>query len=196
MALPPRGDVRRPMHLAVRSMWVFGSVLLLVGLCGIGGSLFSLAGGATVPPHIGLLQLLGATFYWLPGVLFIVFAVYLQRRQFWAVVGGMVVACVELLLLLMGLAVLLVFHFAPHSDLPRAFLIVIGVMAVAAAALAQLVYHLARSFQAIREPPYGKEQHGFEPVMAVRVSGQPAPANLPIEPGVIAANTDATSPPR
>ena len=196
MALPPRGDVRRPMHLAIRSMWVLGGLLLLVGLCGLGMSFFSLAGSGPMPPRIGFLQLIGSAFYWVPGVLYIVFAVYIKRRQFWAVVGGLVLACVQLLFFLMGLAVMLVFYFAPHSDLPLPFLIVIGLIALVAGALAQLAYHLARSFQAIREPPYGPDEHGFEPVMAVPAFGQPAPANLPIEPGVTAGDSDATSPPR
>ena len=40
MALPPRGDPRRPLHLAVRSMWVLGVMLVLLGLCGSGASLY------------------------------------------------------------------------------------------------------------------------------------------------------------
>lgn len=196
MALPPRGDLRRRMHLAIRSMWVLGSLLLLIGLCGIGGSLFSLAGRSPVPPGVGVMQLVGSTIYWAPGVLYVVFAVYLKRRQLWAVVGGLILASIQFLFLLTGLVVMIAIYFSPDSSLPPPFLIAVGVMALFVLALAQLVYYLARSFQAIREPPYGREEHGFEPVMAVSAFDQPAAGNLPIQPGATAGDSDATSPPR
>jgi hypothetical protein len=96
---------------------------------------------------------------------------------------------------LVGVVAMLVFSFAPNSDMPTPFLIGVGVMAVVVLALAQLVYHLARSFQAIREPPYGRDERGFEPVMATPAMNQPAASNQPIEPGASGAPSDATSPP-
>jgi hypothetical protein len=171
------------MHLAIRSMWVLGSLLLLLGLCGTGGSLMVMTRGGGAPLSFVIGQIVAAMFYWVPGVAYGVFAIYLKQRRFWAVIGGIIVASLQGLFLLMGFIVLVVFYFAPHSDLPRPFSIVLGVMALFLAALAQLVYHLARSFQALKEPPYGREERGFEPIGVRSVVVEPAPGNVPIERG-------------
>jgi hypothetical protein len=184
------------MHLAIRAMWVLGILLVVLGVCGMGGSLMLVTRGGA-PGGMLVFQFLGAMFYWVPGIAYIACAIYLKRRRFWAVIAGLVVASVQFLFLLTGFVGLLVVYLLPHSDLPRAFAVVIGVLALFALALAQLVYYLARSFQAIQEPPYGREEHGFEPIVVGPAVLEPAPRNLPIEAGVSpAGDSDASSPPR
>ena len=195
MALPPRGDLRRPMHLAIRSMWILGGLLVALGICGTGGGLLVAQRGG-LPPGMAVMQMIGALFYLVPGVLYIVFALYLKQRQFWAVIAGLVLASGQLLFVLFGFVASLVMYFVPNSGLPPPFLIAIGVMGLFALALAQLVYHLARSFQAIREPPYGKEERGFEPVGVHPAWVQPAPGNQPIVTGTTRpGDSDAAPPP-
>jgi hypothetical protein len=184
------------MHLAVRSMWLLGGLLVALGMCGTGGGLF-LARRGGLPRGMAVMQMIGALFYLVPGVLYIVFAIYVKQRQFWAVIAGLVLAAAQFLFLLVGFVATLVMYFLPDSDLPRPFLVVIGVMGLFTLALAQLVYHLARSFQAIQLPPYGKDERGFEPVGVHPVLVQPVPENQPIVTGTTRpGDSDAASPPR
>ena len=49
-------------------------------------------------------------------------------------------------------------------------------------ALGQLVYHLARSFEGIKHPPYGQEFRGFEPLPVAQVMGPAAPPQRSADP--------------
>ena len=157
MPIPPRGDPRRPLQLAIRSMRLLGGILLLFSTCATAP--FFLRGGR--PGGVPWVALIGMLFYLAPGICFIVFAVFLARRQFWAVVASLCLASASCLLMLGALAFFVT--FALRDDFQPILLVPLGVIALIVVALGQLIYHLARSFEAIRivEP----QERGFEPIM-------------------------------
>lgn len=144
MPLPPKGDPRRGLHLAIRWMRVLGGLLLLfaTGACIVGA--------------------LTALLYLLPvGLCFIVLPIYLRRRQFWAVVASTCLASVASLVPLLALVKLVLFF--DSQPFHSAMLIPLGVLLLMLLGFAQLIYHLSRSFDAIKylEPAV----RGFEPIM-------------------------------
>jgi len=161
MALPPKGDPRRPLHLAVRSMRLLGGILLLFTSCmalSVGMTLIRLGPKMLTSP----LMFIGMLLYFVPGVCFFVFAHYLKRRQAWAVVASICLAGVGCLFMLIGLFGLAVISTS-QSRGGAPMLIPAGIMLLILAALGQLIYHLARSFEAIKYMP--PEERGFEPIM-------------------------------
>ena len=167
MALPPKGDPRRPLHLAIRSTRVLGVVLLLFGTCAFFPYMMSVsrvgAAPGAVPPAWTLIMV--AMFYFVPGTLFLVFAIFLGRRQLWAVVSALVLSSlmeIFFLLGLFGLAVTGLSSFGRGNQV--AFAIAVAVMVLFCLAVGQLIYHLAKSFEAIKHPPFGQEIRGFEPL--------------------------------
>ena len=188
MALPPRGDPRRPLHLAIRSLRALGIVLLLFGTCTLVPMMMMMtrtgAGRGVVGP--AWIMVLGSFFYAVPGALFVVFSVYLGRHRFWAVVGALIVSSVVGLFLLLGsvsvLVVVLTRTGAPRDTTPIAVVAVIFLLFVAA--IGQLIYHLAKSFEAIKHPPFGQEFRGFEPIALQ--PAMPLPPQHQAGPGFIA----------
>jgi len=170
MALPPRGDPRRPLHLAIRSTRVLAILFLLFGTCAFIPMLMQ--GG--MPRRGGLfLGVSDLLFYIGPGAAYLVFSLFLRQRQFWAVVAALVLASIQLILTLFFAGALLIATLRqPNSSIS---LIAGGMVALVILALGQLIYHLALSFEAIK---YGsvEQQHGFEPLMV-------QPVDLPAPPG-------------
>lgn len=166
MALPPKGSPQRPLHLAIRSTRLLGIVFLVFAGCGT-MPMFYMArggGGGGMPTWYGLSMMAGLLLlYFAPGALYLVCAVFMRRRRTWAVVVAMVVAGMQLLFLLVGLIALIVTQ--PMRETPAIF-IPLGVMALLIVALGQLEYHLARSFEAIRQSPVDV-QRGFEPLPVI-----------------------------
>jgi hypothetical protein len=161
MPIPPRGDPRRPLHLAIRSMRLLGGILVLFATCATVPFVIRAGTGRTAPPWAMLIVL---AFYLVPGAGFIVLSIYLARRQAWAVVASICLASMALLVILLALLGLAMFAFGPHADFELVLLVPLSVTLLIAAALGQLIYHLAKSFEAIRiaEP----QERGFEPIMA------------------------------
>ena len=168
MAIPPRGDPRRPLHLAVRSTRLLGIIFLLFGSCAsipflirgagsMGGGMLS---AATLFVYVG------------PGAVYLVTAIYLKCRQFWAVVVGLAMASIQAIFVLLAVTFILIATVRQpaisFSLIPMAVLIFIVLV------LGQLIYHLARSFDAIKYAPV-EEQHGFEPLMAQQVEPPAVP---------------------
>lgn len=159
MALPPKGDLRRPLHLAIRSMRLLGIVFITLGMLGILPIVW-----------IGW-QMLGAVwlffivvvlmFYVGPGILYIVCAIYLKRRRTWAVVMAIVIASLHLLLVLAAIISILISIASTGNN---SLWIAAGILALFIMAFAQLIYHLSRSFESLKCPPM-EEQRGFEPVL-------------------------------
>lgn len=163
MALPPKGDPRRPLHLAVRSLRVLGVILVLFSLCTLGPTtLPMLRSGRGGPGNFPVFLVLAVLVYLVPGVLYLVFSIFLARRERWAVIGGLVLASVHGALSLLALVSMAL--VAATGQVPGPAVIPLVVMALVVVALAQLIYHLARSFEAIRYPPFGVEERGFEPL--------------------------------
>jgi len=166
MAIPPRGDPRRPLHLAVRSTRLLGILFLLIGTL---MSSLTLRGG--IPGRRGMvLTALLLLFYIGPGVVYLVTAIFLARRRFWAVVVGLVLASLQSLFVLFAIGSILI-DIMRHPSRSVAMIPMV-VMIFVILALAQLIYHLSRSFEAIRYAPV-EDQHGFEPVMAKAVEAPP-----------------------
>ncbi len=116
---------------------------------------------------LGSIQLvMGIMFYVIPGIAYLLLAMYLRRRQFWAVVASLVLASIQFLLTLATTIVLVA--FALNEEMPPVPLYIMGaVTGLVCLALAQLIYHLALSFEAIKHVP-PEEQRGFEPLMPTR----------------------------
>jgi drug/metabolite transporter (DMT)-like permease len=97
MALPPKDDPRRPLHLAIRSTRLLGVVLLVFGTCAFGPYMMAISratrrGGPTgMPPAWTVLMV--ALIYFVPGAGFLILSIFLGRRQKWAVVSALVLSC-------------------------------------------------------------------------------------------------------
>ena len=91
MALPPKGDPRRPMHLAIRSCQGLGALFII--LSGLFGAACFLGGRGPATRVILVMFLLVGV----PGVLYVLTAVFMKRRQLWAVILGLVVSSVNAL---------------------------------------------------------------------------------------------------
>jgi hypothetical protein len=160
MAIPPRGDPRRPLHLAVRSTRVLAIIFLLFGTC---ASIPMLIQGA-LPMRGRMFLNLGVFIVYVgPGVVYFVTAIYMKRRQFWAVILALVMASIQLLFALLGISVLLIAEMRRPAS---------SVAMIPAGVLIFVI--LALSFNAIRYTPV-EEQHGFEPLMAQAVESPTAP---------------------
>ena len=186
MPLPPRGDPRRPLHLAIRSTRLLGGLFVVIGLLALGlPMLYMFRGGGAGPMAITLA--VGAMAYLVPGIAYILCAIYLRRRQLWAVIVGIVLASIQLLLVLFGLVGIAVGLANAGSVVPVFLFVYLGLIVLVGVALAQLIYHLARSFEAIKHPPFGEEIRGFEPLPV---------APLPMPPPAAGGGPDAAPPGR
>jgi hypothetical protein len=154
--------------LAIRSMRLLGIVFLCFGLLVLGLSWMVTArpSGASNMMFVNGAPI--SLVYLIPGVLYLVFVVFLSRRQPWAAVGGMVVAILQLPVAAIAL-VMVVLHGVPLLPLVLSALWVAG--------LIQLIYHLSKSFAAIRFEAISGAR-GFEPLPP---TAPPAPSPLPGE---------------
>ena len=165
MPLPPKGHPDRPLRLAARTMLVLGVLLLLMATCvgGVAGTAMFNArnsGRPTPGPGVFLLVALLAV-YVLPGATMILCWHHLKEYRRWAVIVGLVVAGLALAVSLLGLVSnvigLLVSDRGSVGGLIMAMLFL--------AAFGQLLYHLIKSFEAIRLHEQGQTQgHGFQPI--------------------------------
>ena len=187
MALPPRGDPRRAMHVAARSMLVLGCLFLLLGTCVLLPALTRAFPGRGGPMMWS--SVFGVAVFFLPGVGYVVASVFLGRRQLWAVVVGLVLASVHALLVALGVLGMVVGLVSTGGREPMPLLIVLVIWGLLLLALGQLIYHLSRSFEAIKLPPYGQEVRGFEPLPVAQ------PVVRPLAPVIGSAQGGAPQPP-
>jgi hypothetical protein len=171
MALPPRGDPRRAMHLAARSMLVLGCLFLLLGTCVAVPALTGAFRGRGGPMMWSSVS--GVAVFFLPGAAYVVASVFLGRRQFWAVVIGLVLASAHALLVVLGVLGMVVGLASTGGRAPMPLLVFLLIWGLLLLALGQLIYHLSRSFEAIKLPPYGQEVRGFEPLPVAQPVVQP-----------------------
>ena len=172
MALPPKGDPRRPLRLAIRSTRLLGGVLLLFGTCALAPFMYMLRSGsgvaASMPPAWTMMMMV--LFYFIPGALFMVLSIFLGRRQHWAVVCSLVLSSllgIVFLLAFTGFAVSVLSNPQLRMAVPAAIIFLFAL------AVGQLIYHLSKSFEAIKLPPFGQEIRGFEPLPVRPVMGAP-----------------------
>ena len=152
MNLPPKGDPRRSLHLAVRSTRLLGVLFLLIGLCTPLPTLRREWDVTALPWPL----LLATLTHLVPGLLYLVCAVLLGRRRRPAVIGAMglvAVHCVSVAGSIAGYSTV-----AFREDDPSPFLLFgLLVMVLAMAALGQLFFHLVRSLRAVPAPQSEEE---------------------------------------
>jgi len=160
MALARKGDPRRPLQLAVRSTRMLAGVFLMLGTCTIFPMM--MAGN---PVRTGAALNVGVLIVYVgPGVIYLIVSMYLQRRRFWAVVVALVLASIQLLFSVFAGAALVFFAFS-SGGIGGFSIIPVVVFVFVILALAQLIYHLALSFEAIKYEELGQNPHGFEPLV-------------------------------
>ena len=156
MALPPKGDPARPLHLAASSATVLGVLALL------GGGLVALVllfadtrspGGSVV--RLGLL--LATAFYLVLGTCFVTLAMFMRRRKAWAVIVTMVLVGMVLLMMAVGLLRSAMGGLLAENPVPALITVLVGT------ALIQMMFHLVKGYRFISSltPP-----QGFTPIMA------------------------------
>src|SRR5436190_18993049 len=96
MTIPPKGDPRRPVALAVRLMRLLGIIhLVLAGITVL--PLFLVRRGFGPPVWARMVVVMVPL---LPAVGYLLSAIFVRRRQAWGIVLGIVVASVSALFLL------------------------------------------------------------------------------------------------
>ena len=102
MAIPPRGDPRRPLHLAIRSCRAVGGLFILFG---IGPLLLVFANPRRngVPAAANVIgAIIASTSQFAIATAFYVLALFLKKRQLWAVITALVLASLMFLVLFVG----------------------------------------------------------------------------------------------
>ena len=162
MAVPPKGDPRRPLVLAARSMRGLGILLLI--LAAVPGLVVLLMSAKKSPDAEAITAV--STPAGLGGALLVAGA-NLRKGRAWAAVVGMVLASLALAASVLFVAVGIINAAFLEPDLGPAVWILPAVALLFVLAFGQLVVQLARSFAAIRlrrqEGP--EEGHGFRPIL-------------------------------
>jgi hypothetical protein len=183
MPLPPKGDPRRPLHLAVRSARVLGVAMVVLGLC---GTLPMLLGIGGVGAATTLFMVGSSLFYFGPGIGYLVLASYLSDYRRWAVTALLVIVSLQTLLALAG-TVVAVFLVMNEADQRDAFLAIpAAIVVLLFLALGQMIVHLVKSYDSVNHPPYGREglYQGFSPVFPAVSPARFADPTTPPPPGV------------
>ncbi|MEM6561617.1 MAG: hypothetical protein AAF656_08450 [Planctomycetota bacterium] len=161
MALPKRGDPRRPLLLAASSMLSLGVLLLLLSGCTGYFVFIERQTGAWAE------LIVMAVFYVAPGIGLIVASIFLKRYKPWAVIVGIVLTA----LLILG-TIFIAFSsllFSGPLVGGTGMLIIGGVALLFVLAFTQLILQLVKSFGIIREHGPGQEPQGFELIMGEQV---------------------------
>jgi hypothetical protein len=148
MTLPPHGDPRRPLYLAIRSTRLLGVMFLLLGVITPIPTLRIVRSVFDLPWPVVASSLT----HLVPGLLYLVSAVLLGRRRRSAVIsalGLVAVHCVMLTGNLMAYSGLLV----SQTQDPKFLIFALVVSLLAMAGLGQLMFQLAKSFAVVQLPP-------------------------------------------
>lgn len=184
MAIPPKGDPRRPVALAVNAARTLGVLSLVLAALGLIGFVMTI-GTADPRPLVAVFLGVGVMFV-LPGILYLAFAGNLSRYQTWAAVVLLVMASLHTVVVCVSLAGTIVSALQsnrPVSD--HASMVAFNAVFLAAGIL--LIVYLSQSFKVLRM--YGRQpmSYGFQPVIPGRPVGayppphqqQPAPPPPP-----------------
>ena len=187
MALPPKGDPRRPLHLAIRSTRNFGVFFVLVGSFAATRIVLTRAGqkGVIFVPSPAVL--LAWLLYLVPGTLFLLFSVFVRRRRPWAVVGALLITSLSALFVMAAGVAILVAMIAEGEARPVRVVVVLAAWTATEFTIGQLIYRLALSLKAIKHMPFGgaENSRGFEPLPAAQVRS-----------GIIGPQSFAPAPPQ
>jgi peptidoglycan/LPS O-acetylase OafA/YrhL len=148
MTLPPPGDPRRPLQLAIRSTRLLGVLFILLGLITPLPTLHSNPNVFELPWPVVASSLIQMV----PGLLYLVCAVLLKRRRRSAVISALGLVAVHCVMVAGSLAAyseLLVSQTQDFGFLIGALL----VMLLAMAALGQLFFHLTKSLKIVYPQP-------------------------------------------
>jgi hypothetical protein len=162
MALPKRGDPQRPLVLAIRSMRLLG--IILIGFSILAMLPILLSGRARTSPG----AVIGIGFMYVgPGILYLLCAIFLKRRRIWAIFTGLLLASIQLLLTIVMtlIACIMLLKWEPRMSAFFGYaMIPLAITLLLVTALVQLIYHLSKSFEAIKYSPI-EQQRGFEPMI-------------------------------
>jgi len=165
--------------LAASALRLVGGILLLWAVLGTSTlalrlKLVDLSEGADLET---LAEFAGTTLpYLLGAICFLVFAYFLRRRQAWAAVAAIVATTIALVISALALCALTFFVVTEYDTLALTIPIVFGAAFVYA--LAQLAYHLTKTFDAMRRLDR-ERPGGFEPVVAAALPASVLPASPP-----------------
>jgi hypothetical protein len=148
MTLPPPGDPRRPLYLAIRSTRLLGVMFLLLGLVTF---------TPTLKTNIRLLDIprpvfLSAMTHFVPGMLYCVSAVLLGRRRRSAVISALGLVTVHCVMITGSLAAYSGLLVSETQD-PKFLIFALVVSLLAMAGLGQLIFQLVKSLAVVQLPP-------------------------------------------
>jgi hypothetical protein len=177
--LPPKGDPRRPLHLAVRSARVLGILFVLIGLCGTLPAVLGLrgAGGLNGPLMATTVLGIGVLLLYLgPGICYLVFASYLSNYRRWAVTAALILAALHTLLIVLGIVAIALRIVASGPDV-RSGILPLAIAMLVLLAMGQMIYHLVLSYESVKHRPFGRESYeGFTPIFPT--DRQPPPPSV------------------
>ena len=162
MTPPPIGDPRRPLYLAIRSTRLLGVLFVLIGL---------VTPLPTMKRNPNVLELpwpvlASALIHLVPGLLYLVSSVLLERRRRSALISALGLVAVHCVMVAGSLAAYSGLLVSQTQD-PGFLLGALLVMLLAMAALGQLFFHLVKSFKALEQPEPPAEFAGEDSVIPV-----------------------------
>jgi hypothetical protein len=178
MALPPKGDPSRPLHLAARSARLLGYVGLILTVLvmalfvvvrrppGAAGS--PAAGTAGGPPSWAVVVgvVMAVLIYGVPSVLYIVFGRYTVKERMWAVIGNIVLCGLTLAVLALSAVGAFVLLIGEGQIFP------LLISALFIGAFGQMLYHLIKGLQYLRSR---QTPEGFQPIFPSPAPPPPLP---------------------
>ena len=172
MKVPPRGDALRPLFIAASSAQGLGVIHLIIGGLIIGLMILHLRDGATFA-QLQSAVLLHCVILIFPGILYIIFSAFMQRRRVWAVIAALVLASLQTLSLLLMTASFLIWELMGGMDLK--VLMTGGVMGIILAGYFVMIVQLARSFPSLKAGRTDLDR-GFAPILTVQAEPAAPPA--------------------
>ena len=148
MTLPPHGDPRRPLYLAIRSTRLLGVMFLLLGLVTLIPALQNYWRLGDIPRAV----FISSMTHVVPGMLYLVSAVLLGRRRRSAVISALGLVAVHCVMIAGSLAAYSGLLVAQTQD-PKFLIFALVVSLLAMAGLGQLFFQLTKSFAVIQLPP-------------------------------------------
>jgi hypothetical protein len=147
MTLPPPGDPRRPLYLAIRSTRLLGVMFLLLGLVTFTPTLKTNVRLLDIPRPV----FLSAMTHFVPGMLYCVSAVLLGRRRRSAVISALGLVTVHCVMITGSLAAYSGLLVSETQD-PKFLMFALVVSLLAMAGLGQLIFQLVKSLAVVQLP--------------------------------------------
>jgi hypothetical protein len=147
MILPPAGDPRRPLYLAIRSTRLLGVMFLLLGFVTPLPTLRRNPNLLDLPTSVINTSLT----HLVPGMLYLISAVLLRRRRRSAVISALGLVTVHCVMIAGSLAAYSGLLVSQTQD-PQFLIFALVVSLLAMAGLGQLIFQLARSLTVIQIP--------------------------------------------